>query len=183
MRPLPSIIVVLLMSMPASASTSWSRLATHLIAHNEVTIDSSADRIWPYILELDEWKQGPKLEHIDGPVHQRGERFAAMMPDASAEPLYFVENVELIPNRRRTMKLYSRDQGALIGFASWELSENNGSTVVTFDVYAEYVASERIPVDRDSQKRAAAEDGMAAVQNARFAAELLTLKSLVEKNP
>lgn len=175
--------MVLLMSVPASASTSWSRLATHLIAHNEVTINRSADRIWPYILELDDWKQGPKLEHVDGPVHQKGERFAAMMPKTSAEALYFVENVELIPNRRRTMKLYSRDQCALIGFASWELSENNGSTVVTFDVYAEYVASERIPVDQDAQKRAGAEDEMATVQNARFAAELLTLKGLVEKNP
>lgn len=173
----PSIIMVLVMSMP------WSRLAAHLVTHHEVTIDRSAERIWPHILETNGWKTGPKLEHVDGPVHQRGEIFAAMMRETSAEPLYFVENVEVIPNKRRTIKMYGSDAGRLIGFASWELRESSGSTLVTFDVYAEYLPSARVPVDADPKKRAAAESELARVQNARFEAELLTLKGLVEKAP
>lgn len=156
-----------------------ARTATHLVTHSRVEVARPASAIWPFILDPTAWKQGLRLVHHSGPVGEVGETFAAVSPSAPAEPAYFVQNVELVPNQRRTVKLYEKG-GVLIGFATFTLEASNGGTVVGYDVYTETV----LPPERASQLTAAAvvEMERAARESStrRFQAELESLKRLVE---
>lgn len=103
-----------------------------------------------------------------------------MTPD-SGEPLYYVENVELVPPRRRTIKLLQNRGGGLLGFASWGLSEQEGKTTVTYDVYAEVSPSTETLADLTATEREAFEMQSRTAQDARFRQELLDLKRLLER--
>jgi len=83
-------------ALPAGAQ---ERVAIDLVTHSEVTIDRPATAIWPHIVDPSAWKQGAKLVHHAGPAGTVGEVFAAAEPSAPATVAFFVENVELEPNR------------------------------------------------------------------------------------
>jgi hypothetical protein len=154
---------------------------TDLVTHSEVVIDRPAAAIWPHIVDPNDWKQGAKLWHHTGPAGRRGEIFAAGDPARRDRPDFLIENVELVPNLRRTIKLYL-PSGTLLGYATWWLRETNGKTAVGYDVYSESPRAEsKTAAGRDSV--VAAERAYVAGEQKRFDAELVALKRLVERDP
>lgn len=145
--------------------------AHELISHQQIEIDRPAMRVWPHILDIGSWKKGNRLEHVAGERNAVGETFAALSVE-SREPDYYVKTVELVPAKRRTIKLYGTGPTApLIGYASWELEEVDGRTRLSYHVYTD-VPSEHESAESQSQ--------YVATNNARFRAELQYLKELIE---
>lgn len=161
---------------PAAAQT---RLASNLDTHSEVTIDRPAATIWPHILDPNAWKQGAKSWHHSGPIGRVGEVFAAGDPAEKAKAAFRFENVELVPNQRRTIKLYN-PTGALIGYASWWLREQGGRTLVGYDVYSETLIDAAQAKATPLEKLREAERSAMTTNKARFDQELVALKRLVE---
>lgn len=159
-----------------------TRMAHELISHSEVVIDQSAARIWPYILDPNEWKQGVRLVHVSGEIGKAGEVFAAMSRTAGdSKPAFYAQNVEVVPHRRRVIKMYDADGGALTGYASWELDEQNaGATRVSYRVYAEALLSKDKIAARSAEQLAEEQARNLEKNNARFGKELAVLKELVE---
>lgn len=152
------------------------RAAADLVTHSMVTIDRPAARIWPLVVEPNQWKQGAKLWHVGGPVGAAGEVFAAGDPANRSAVAFYLENVELVPNRRRTVKLYLAD-GTLLGYATWWLEEAGGRTRVGYDVYSETLRPAPDPADEGARR---AEREAVAANQRRFDAELVELKRLAE---
>ena len=48
-----------------------------------------------------------------------------------------LENVELEPGRRRTIRVNAPD-GTFYGYSSWTLADSDDGTMVTYDVYCRY---------------------------------------------
>ena len=168
------LLVYLIAVPPAIAQT---RVALNLTTHSQVEIDRPAAAIWPHILDPSPWKQGLKLTYHAGPAGQVGEILGARDP-ASGAVAFFAENVEVVPNQRRTIKLYD-PSGRLLGFASWTLTDRNGRTAVGYDVYSETLLA---PEQARQSKEALAEQERQAYESnkKRFDAELVALKRLVE---
>lgn len=95
---------------------------------------------------------------------------------------FLVENVEVVPGERRTIKLYEPD-GALLGFATWTLDPDAGRTRVGYDVYSE----SRLPPGADGRvdpaTLAALTREARETSQRRFDAELVALKRLAESRP
>jgi hypothetical protein len=115
--------------------TELSDLATiDFLTHSKIRIAADPSTIWPHIIDLDAWRRGQVLVPIGGEKGRLGERFSASSPDVLDVALFYVENVELIPETRRTIRLEGLD-GSFMGFATWELTPLGGQTVVAYDVY------------------------------------------------
>ena len=156
-----------------------SRLATNLVTHSEVSIERSAQEIWPYIMDPLEWKQGLRLRHLTGSPGEVGELFGAF-PEGSPEAISLhLQNVELLPNRRRTIKLTTPD-GTLLGFATWTLLESSNRTTVSYDVSMETLLSDEQAATTSPTDLAELERHGYEVNKPRFDAELRALKVLVE---
>ena len=153
---------------------SAQRPAVNLVTHNRIVIARPAAAVWPFIVEPNSWKMGAKLVHRSGSSGQVGEVFSA----AEANAPFLVENVELVVDRRRTIKLYQAD-GALIGYATWTLDENGGKTTVGYDVYAESLIPAGSGTTADARAEAERAERKANIK--RFDAELAALKGLVER--
>lgn len=104
------------------------------LTHSKVRVEAGAATIWPYIVELDGWRRGQRLVHLSGDAGGLGGRFHAVAAEALDVPLYYVENVELVAEQRRTIRLDGLDD-SFIGFATWELTPAGDGTVVAYDVY------------------------------------------------
>ncbi len=174
---LPALGAFLVAGQPLRAQ---DRPALNLVTHSRVRIDRPAAAIWPLIVEPSAWKQGLQLSHHAGVNGQRGQVLAAKDPTTPSAVAFFVENVEVEINRRRTIKLFA-PEGTLIGFAIWTLEEVAGGTVVGYDVFSE------TRLDRDRAAAMGAEGIREAERQAtesnqkRFDDELMALKRLVER--
>ncbi len=175
---LVAVLPAIVTTTPAVAQNR--RVATHLLTHNRIEITRPAATIWPFILKPQAWKQGLQLVHQSGPAGRVGEVFAAVEAANPTRVMLLVENVELVPNERRTIKLLQPD-GRLAGFATWTLDETGGRTVVGYDVYSETV----LPADQAAKLSAAAVAELERSEHnanfKRFDAELAALKGLVER--
>ena len=159
-----------------STATAQARPAINLVTHSRVEINRGAAAIWPRIVDPSEWKQGLKLRHHGGTPGAAGEVLAAVDPANPAEPAFLVENVELVPNVRRTIKLYL-PSGGLIGYATWTLEPRGATTVVGYDVYSETLVPAEAARTTDLAEQQRVEYG---TNQKRFDAELVALKRLVE---
>ncbi len=138
-----------------------------LVTHNAVVIAAKPERIWPYIVDPDAWKAGARLVPVEGAEH----RFKAVMPDDPDTALFHVTNVEFDAPLRRTIRLNALD-GALIGFATWELTPAADGTRVAYHVYThQQMPAGQRPVDRAAYLQA---------NYSRFQKELNALRRLVE---
>lgn len=170
------VAVLLALGVGATGAAAQTSLpVVDLITHNQIEIGRPAETIWPLIVDPSKWKQGARLEHRAGPVGSVGEIFAALGPNGEAT--FFVENVELVPGRRRTIKL-SQPDGVLIGYATWWLSPTTAGSIVGYDVYSELALPAGTPIApaEIARQRSQAE----VVNGQRFDAELAALKRLVE---
>lgn len=134
-----------LMKWTAMAALSFSaltagadepRLAINLLAEGQVDIDRPATDVWPYIVDTNSWKPNRPMVHHSGPVGQLGEVFAIVSPQRRDQIWFLAENVELVPNKRRTIKLLDL-KGDLLGYAVWRLAENQGKTSIDYQILAE----------------------------------------------
>lgn len=140
-----------------------------IITRSRVAVARPAGEIWPHILEPNQWKQGAKLM-----PHEN--RFAAVGPDGT--PVFLVDEVELVPERRRTIRLTSLD-GINWGWSTWYLEPAPGGTVAGYDVYSLMpVPLAALGGTPEAARRQAA--GLQRMNQERFDAELLELKRLVE---
>jgi hypothetical protein len=159
-------------------TVAQSRVALNLNTHSQVEIDRPAAAIWPHILDPNPWKQGLKLTHHAGPAGQVGEILGAPDPSNRGAAAFYAENVEVVPNQRRTIKLYE-PSGRLLGFAIWTLTERNGRTLVEYDVYSETLLPPELV--RQSKEALAEQERQSFDSNKkRFDDELVALKRLVE---
>jgi hypothetical protein len=105
------------------------------VTHNKVKIAANADAIWPHILDVESWRGGGQtFISVGGERGRVGERFHAFSAEAPDAPLYRIENVELIADQRRTLRMEKLD-GQFLGFATWELTSSGGETLVAHDIY------------------------------------------------
>jgi hypothetical protein len=150
-----------------------------LYSHESILIDRPAAGIWPLILDTDQWKRELQHQHVSGAQGAIGEVVAHSVAKGQA-PLFYSETVELVPNIRRTIKLYAPNPGPLIGFASWELEERKGKTRVTYHVYSETLLSNDELESQTTGQIAAAQKLSDSQNRARFRTELVQLKRLAE---
>lgn len=104
------------------------------LTHSKVLIAADATAIWPRIVDVNGWPSVQQLVHTGGEPGALGEQFVAVASAAPDTPLFKVENVELVPLQRRTIRLESLE-GVFIGFATWELTSRDYGTIVAYDVY------------------------------------------------
>jgi hypothetical protein len=104
------------------------------LTHSKVHIAAGAAAIWPHIVDLGGWRRGQILVPLGDVKGLVGDRFHAAAPEAPDVALYHVENAELVPEQRRTIRLDALD-GTFMGFATWELTPAGDGTVVAYDVY------------------------------------------------
>lgn len=145
---------------------------TDLVAHSEIVIDRPAATIWPYIVNPRSWKKGSRVEHVSGEAGALGEVYVAKSD--AGEPLFYFTNVEMTPNKRRTIKLYDTQQGPLSGYASWVLEETAGRTRISYHVYSESMLGD-MPVEKQKE--------WVKANQVRFDNELAGLKKMLEAKP
>ncbi len=174
---------LVLLSIPSvtAAQEHRARQATDLITHSTVAIDRPASVVWPYIVEPSRWKQGLSLRHHAGQPGAVGEVLAAFDPADPETIVFLVKNAELVPNERRTIKLYlPGSEETLLGFATWTLTERGGRTRVTYDVYTETLLPREEARGMTAQRLAEMEREGYELNQPRFDRELVALKELVE---
>ena len=168
-RPLLRAALALALASGLAAGTHPASAQTlDLVTHNGILIAAPPQAIWPHINDPSGWKAGAQLVPLD----EQGTRFKAVMPDAPDAILFHVANVEFDPPRRRTIRLNALD-GALIGFASWELRPQGEGTWVAYHVYTQAPAPPDQPPPADYRQ----------TNRDRFQQELETLRRLVEAPP
>jgi hypothetical protein len=111
---------------------------------------------------------------------QPPQRTTATLGDSSSKPLFYMQNIEVVDSRRRTMKLYDADHGPLIGYASWELLDLGGKTRVSYHVYAEIPLPAEEARGKNPESLAQKQARYTAENKSRFHAELRALKRLIE---
>ncbi len=158
---------------------SQASAAIDLVTHNVVQIRATPAQIWPHIVHSNDWKAGADLISIGGKPGGRGEQFKAVLAEEPDIILFHVENVEMILERRRTIRLNAQD-GQLIGYASWEIIPQGDVTLVEYHVYSQLVLRPEPGASLTAEALEAAEADNHWSNHRRFAAELETLKRHVE---
>lgn len=149
-----------------------------LVTHSRVVVARDAAAIWPHVLDAGSWKKSALLVHRAGPVGQVGEWFDGMSTSAPLTVEFRAQVVELVPNRRRTLKLVLPD-GTLLGHATHTLEPHGASTTVSYDVT---LVVPLPPQARtlDAAARVAMRRDEESANARRFDAELRDLKAIVE---
>lgn len=143
------------------------------IIHNEVSIAAEPAKVWPYILDINSWRTaGPRLLHDSGEAGAVGERFKAVSESETGSFHYYVVNVEILPERRRTIRL-DTPAGDLIGYATWTLTPADGGTRLEYHVYCQ----DELPCDADGVP---AKDAILRMGHQRVAEGFTDLKQLIE---
>ena len=155
------------------------RPAVHLLAHSVVEIERSAAEIWPHILNPLPWKQGLRLRLLAGTADRVGALYGGFGEQSPGVIELLLQDVEIEPERRRTVKLMGRD-GTLQGFATWTLEERDGATRVTYDVTSQSALPPGQVDGLDTRTLLQMERELYAASQRRFDSELAALKRLVE---
>lgn len=145
------------------------------ITHSAVMIEAEVEDVWPYILYPNSWKTGDKLVPVGGEQDALGERFKAMSDDGTGLVHFYVENVEVVPLKRRTVRLETVD-GDLVGYATWVLTPGNGITHVEYHVYC-CVSVGGAGTSKPSRVE---QDEMIRIAHLRMDEEFVAMKCLVE---
>lgn len=159
------------------AASPASEVASDLVTHNDVVINATPADIWPRIVEPAAWKMGAEFHSVSGEKGKVGERFKAVMPNEPHKVAYYITNIELIPQRRRTIRISVAEEG-LMGFAIWELVPQGAATQVRYDVYWQSSVVEK--PDATADERAAEARAWMDFNQRRFGDELVALKALIE---
>lgn len=170
-------VLVGLAALHAGAYAEPRPAMMDFVTHNEVVVKAAPSDIWPHIIKLSDWKKGDELILIHGNSEELGARFKALEGDPQTVAFY-VENVELVTRRLRTIRLSGPD-GTLIGYASWHLIPQRRSTLVQYNVYC-WVPVPLTTANGVSADVAEAKKSYYDANVSRFTQELVGLKKLVE---
>ena len=168
--------IVLATILHSTAFAAPPTVTTDLITHNEILIRASPAKLWPWVVDPNSWKEGPKLISTGGPAGQLGERLKAVMGDGQI--VFFAENVDIVPNRRRVVRLNTLE-GKLIGYASFQLTPHGAETLIQYDVYSTLEISLE-SADPTPEQIAATKKAYHDSNYRRFNHELAGLKKRVE---
>lgn len=150
-----------------------------LVTHNSVVIEAAPAAIWPRIVDPSEWKAGAKMVLVEGDPAKTGALFKAVTAEAPDQASFYFTNVEMVPEQRRTIRL-NTPEGALIGYAVWELTPVEGGTEVAYHVYSEAVIPAAAFASMGAEEIDAVRADYGPSNSKRFQSELETLKKLVE---
>ncbi len=150
-----------------------------LVTHNSVVIEATPAAIWPRIVDPSEWKAGAKMVLVEGDPAKTGARFKAVTAEAPDQASFYFTNLEMVPEQRRTIRL-NTPEGALIGYAVWELTPVEGGTEAAYHVYTEAVIPAAAFASMSAEEIDAVRAEYSPSNAKRFQAELETLKKLVE---
>jgi len=120
----------------AGSAGAQERVAVNFNTHDRVELDRPVSVVWPLIVEPNSWKPNRQMVHYAGPAGKVGEVFAIGGGADRSKIWFLAENVELVPNQRRTIKLYD-PAGRLLGFATWLLEPAGTRTILRYEVHAE----------------------------------------------
>jgi hypothetical protein len=172
------VVFVLMAAYQSWAHADVSQVAIDFVTHSEIVVNADAGSIWPYLMNLSEWKKGPELVPIDNKSSSVGGRYKVVAGNPSQ--VAYIENVEVVPAKLRTIRVDNPD--GFYGYASWRLTSQDGqSTLVQYDVYMRTTLSVR-GAQPSSADIAAARKNLYDAQYRRFAEELAVLKRLVESS-
>ena len=175
-------LLVFLYLMPFqiwAVDQDYDRSAVELVTYNEIVINRPASEIWPHIINPEAWKQGAKLELVSGEQGKLGAIYRAFLPAKPGETLFYSEDVELVPNQVRSIKIYQPAQGALTGYSSWRLRADGESTRLSYHVLSEFL----LPAEAAAMPVAALkamQEKSRKDNHQRFQRELEALKRLIE---
>jgi carbon monoxide dehydrogenase subunit G len=150
-----------------------------LVTHNSVVIAATPAKIWPKIIDPSEWKAGAQLVATEGNPAEVGATFKAVMPDTPEQVAFYVTNVEVVPEQTRAVRL-NTPEGALIGYAIWELTPAEGGTETAYHVYTQAVVPAAALASMSEAEINALRADYGPSNSTRFQSELETLKKLVE---
>jgi len=170
---------LLLVATPcvALSAVSEERAAVNLNAYSQIEIDRPVATVWPYIVDTNSWKPERRLTHRSGPVGQVGEVLAIVGP--TGKVWFLVENVELVANQRRTIKMYDPD-GKLLGFATWKLQATGDHTLIEYEIHGESLVAAAQAGQPGGKSVAEQEREGYAVNKKRIDVEFAALKRLLE---
>ncbi len=157
------------------------RPAIDLNMYNEIKINRPASKIWPYLMEPNQWKSDRHMIHHHGPKGQVGEVLAIVPAGKPDQIWFFAEVLELVPNKRRTVKMISKT-GQLLGYTIWRLEERSGRTMVYSDVHGEATVPSDDPAKITPEALAEQRRQGYESNKTRTDAELLKLKRMVESS-
>ena len=183
-RTFPRITTAILFTFAILGSASLSAdggMEIDLVTHNSVVINATPAAIWPKIVDPSEWKSGAKMVLLEGEADQPRAKFKAVMPDTPDQVAFYAYNVEVIPERWRTVRLHLPD-GTMMGFAGWELAPQANGTRVSYHVYSLVEFPESSLEGMTDEERTALRADYLTSNAKRFQDELEVLKNQVE-NP
>jgi hypothetical protein len=161
-------MVAVLMALALTPARAAETSATFdFITHNEIHIAASPAQVWPHLRNVNAWKEGAKAVYFDGGKDAVGERFKASS-DPTAANFYFIETVELAPEKRWTIRL-NTSAGDLMGYATWTLAADAGGTLLRYDTFL-----------RSQLAAGATPEGTNRTSGQRMDSEFSRLKQLVE---
>jgi hypothetical protein len=132
-----------------------SGLMTHKIDHAlflKIALDHPAEKVWPYVLHWDLWVNDTEFREyrVAGALDTEGEIKKVIHFDTTGrlDLEFYAEVVKIIPCKRLVYKILSalyvydaatgaRSELPFTGYEIYELREEKGKTVLTFDFYAE----------------------------------------------
>lgn len=136
------------------------------LSHAEIVVQAPPKEVWAAVADTNGW-HGTRMVHVDGPVGEVGERFHVTPADQPDMVMLHADNVELVPERRRTIRIHTAD-GTFTGYSSWILQDRGAETSVTYDVFCRY------PFPREMV------DGLGALAQQQNEEGLRRLKAFVE---
>jgi len=170
----PRWLIALIMVLQGAVLAGTVVVPTDLVTHNQIVINAAPGKVWPLVMEPSSWKMGPRMINVRGIPGQLGEQLKGVMDDGHIA--FLAENVEVIANQRRTIRLSTED-GKFLGFAVWTLTVQGSGTLVQYEVYSQVPLAN---LGDTPAQIAAAQKNYHDMNYQRFAVELTALKKRVE---
>ncbi len=162
----------------AASAFAQERVAIDLNLYGEIEINRPPSAVWPYIVEVNSWKPERHMVHVSGPKGQIGEVFGIVAASRPDQIWFLAENVELVPNTRRTIKMYNKSL-QLTGYTTWKL-EGQKRTMLRVEIHGESVIDpEKLKTMTPQQLAEERRNGYESNKK-RVDAELLVLKKMLE---
>jgi len=149
-----------------------------LIVRTEITINTPASEVWPFLFKAQEWKQSiGKLERVAGEPNQEGETIRVTPKGAEENQGYYIKYVRVVEDRQLVIKIFNIPDDGTVGFSDFSLFESNGKTHMIYDVYVEY----RLTGMSDEEVRKFGQRAYEGTKN-KLESENQRLKELIESS-
>jgi hypothetical protein len=130
-----------------------SQVLHDFLSHAETVVQAPAERVWAAVLNPSDW-HGTLMTHVGGPKDEVGEQLVATPVDQPDTVMLRIHNVEMVPNRRRTIRIHTPED-VFTGYSSWVLQDRGEETLVGYDVFTRYPFPREMTVEqiRDASRQ------------------------------